>query len=53
VQFGYRITGDRDHVRLFLSKRPEEAPSLRLFISSADFRVGLERLVRLVYTAQF
>ena len=40
-------------IRLFLSKRPEEAPFAETVQFLADSRIGLERLVRLVYTAQF
>jgi hypothetical protein len=30
MQFGYPIIGDMRHIPLFLSKRPEQRPSLRL-----------------------
>jgi hypothetical protein len=33
MQFGYRVFGDRGHVRLFLSERPEQRRSLQMFIS--------------------
>ncbi len=52
MQFGYRIIGDMGHRPLFLRKRPEQRPLLRLFIPDR-YSIALEEWVRLVQTAQF